>query len=273
MQRLMSLLLTASAIAAGVVVLAWALQRSLIYFPFGSVPGPREVGLEQADAVSFPTEDGLTLSGWFVPSSRLKSPYTVLVFNGNAGNRAYRAPLAAALQRQGLQVLLFDYRGYGQNEGKPTEAGLRADARAARRYLLTRDDVAASRLVYFGESLGTAVAIGLAADHPPAGLILRSPFTSLVEVGRIHYPLLPVRLLLEDRYPAIDDLSRVQSPVLVVAGDQDRIIPLAESRRVYDAVSGPKRLVVLAGAGHNDMALLAGPEMLAAITQFVDQLE
>lgn len=268
----MSFILTGLVAIAGIVVLAWMFQRTLIYFPFGDAPGPRDVGLAQAEVVSFPTADGLTLRGWFIPSSGSPPTYTVLVFNGNAGNRAYRAPLAASLQQQGLQVLLFDYRGYGGNEGKPTEVGLRADAQAARSYLVERDDVDASRLVYFGESLGTALAITLAAEHPPAGVILRSPFPSLVEVGRTHYPFLPIRLLLQDRFAAIDDIPRVTCPVLVLAGDQDRIIPLGLSRRLYDAATSPKELVIVAGADHNDLELLAGDKMLAAIKKFLARL-
>ncbi len=272
MSRYMSVILTGSAVVAGIIVLAWMFQRTLIYFPFGEVPGPRDVGLTQAEVVTFPTADGLTLRGWFIPGASSPSPHTVLVLNGNAGNRAYRAPLAAALQQQGLQVLLFDYRGYGGNEGKPTEAGLRADARAARSYLVARGDVDASRLIYFGESLGTALAIALAAEYPPAGVILRSPFPSLVEVGRTHYPFLPVRLLLQDRFAAIDDIQRVTCPVLVLAGDRDRIIPLPQSRRLYEAATSTKELVVVAGADHNDHDLLAGDEMLAAIRRFLRQL-
>lgn len=272
MSRYMSFILTGLVAVGGVIVLAWMFQRTLIYFPFADVPGPGEVGLIAAEVVTFPTADGLTLSGWFIPSLPSPPAFTVLVLNGNAGNRAYRAPLAAALRRQGLQVLLFDYRGYGGNEGKPTEVGLRADARAARSYLLEREDVDASRLIYFGESLGTALAIALAAEHPPAGVILRSPFASLVEVGQIHYPFLPVRLLLKDRFAAIDDMQRVHCPLLVLAGDQDRIIPLDQSRQVYEAAPSAKQLVILAGADHNDIELLAGDEVLAAIRRFLGQL-
>ena len=268
----MSFILIAFVVVAGTIALAWVFQRTLIYFPFGDVPGPRDVGLARAEAVTFPTADGLTLRGWFVPSIGSSHTYTVLVFNGNAGNRAYRAPLAASLQQQGLQVLLFDYRGYGGSEGKPTEAGLRADAQAAHRYLVERDDVEASRLIYFGESLGTALAIALAAEYPPAGVVLRSPFPSLVEVGQTHYPFLPVRFLLQDRYAAMDDITRVTCPVLVLAGDRDRIIPLGLSRRLYEAATSMKELVIVAGADHNDFELLAGAEMLAAIKRFLAQL-
>ena len=198
MNRFMNLLLTGLAAVAVVILLAWLFQRSLIYFPFGTPPAPAEVGLDTAEAVTFPTTDDLTLNGWFVPSHSSAPAFTVLVFNGNAGNRAYRAPLATSLQRRGFHVFLFDYRGYGDNEGTPTEAGLRADARAAHRYLLERDDVDPSRLIYFGESLGTALAIGLAAEQAPAAAILRSPFASLVEVvekNHVELGAIPDRIL------------------------------------------------------------------------------
>ena len=135
-----------------------------------------------------------------------------------------------------------------------------------------RSDVDATRLVYFGESLGTAVAVGLAVEHPPAGLILRSPFTSMADVGQHHYPLLPVRLLLEDRFPSIDRIPKLRSPLLVIAGEDDRIVPIQQSRRLYAAASAPKTLVVVPEAGHNDYALLAGDEMMQAIIRFLRDL-
>src|SRR5205807_5382312 len=131
----------------------------------------------------------------------------------------------------GCQVLLFDYRGYGRNPGSPSEAGLLADARAARAYLRTRSDVDERRLVYFGESLGAAVAVALAVEEPPGALVLRSPFRSLAEVGRLHYPYLPVDLMLADRYPTADRIARVQAPLLVIAAERDEIIPVEQSRR------------------------------------------
>ncbi len=265
----MGFLVTACLAAAGGLLLIWAFQRTLIYFPLDQVPSPRDVGLAEVETVSFPTEDGLVLGGWFVSSRSGAASGTVIVFNGNAGNRAYRAPLAATLRDAGYHVLLFDYRGYGGNGGTPTEAGLIADARAARTYLLGRADVDASRFVYFGESLGSAVAIGLAAEHTPAALVLRSPFTSLVDVGRVHYPFLPVTLLLRDRFASLDAIRDVGCPVLVIAGGQDRIVPVEQSRRLYDAVRAPKDLVIIAGADHNDPELGAGAEMMAAVVRFL----
>ena len=256
-------------VMAVVLVVIWTMQRRLMYFPTGDVPTPSEIGLTGVEPVTFETTDGLELSGWFFAASGPSPRVTVLVFNGNAGNRAHRAPLAAALQRQGLQVLLLDYRGYGENAGTPSENGLAADSRAARAYLAGRRDVDQSRLVYFGESLGTAVAIDLAVEHPPAALVLRSPFTSMADLGQHHYPFLPVRLLLRDRFAAIDQIRHIRVPLLVIAGGHDRIVPTENSRRLYDAATTPKTLLVLPDADHNDYELLAGNEMIAAMVRFL----
>jgi fermentation-respiration switch protein FrsA (DUF1100 family) len=268
----MTFVLTLVLVPLAVVVLAWALQRRLIYIPASHVPPPAALGLLQVERVTFTTADAITLNGWYFPSARRQS-ITVLVCNGNAGNRAYRAPLASALQARGMSVLLFDYRGFGDNAGSPTETGLAADSRAARSYLLGRPDVDASRLVYFGESLGAAVAIELAGAHPPAALVLRSPFTSLTDVGRTHYPFLPVRWLLQDRFPSIDRIGSLRVPILVIAGDRDGIVPFEQSRRIYEAATGTKKLVVITGADHNDDDLFAGHTMLEAIVQFVGAIE
>ena len=249
--------------------LLWYHQRQLIYFPSQVVP-PAAAVLPGSEEVAFDTEDGLRLGGWFVPPVGEPRGLTVLVFNGNGGNRAHRAPLAAALARAGLAVLLFDYRGYGGNPGTPTETGLLADARAARAYLASRRDVDPGRLVYLGESLGAAVAVALAAEQPPRAMVLRSPFTSLVDVGRLHYPALPVGLLLRDRYPSLERIGRVAAPLLVVAGERDRLVPVEQSRRLYEAAAEPKRFVLIAGADHNDYALLAGDRLIAEVVHFLD---
>jgi hypothetical protein len=253
--------------AVVLVLLVWAFQRRLIYLPSREpVPAAARV-LPRSEEVSFSTEDGLPLAGWFVPG--VPGAATVLVFNGNAGDRSARAPLAAALARTGVSVLLFDYRGYGGNPGSPSEAGLAADARAARDYLDSRPEVRSESVVYYGESLGAGVAIGLAVERPPAALVLRSPFTSLADVGRRHYPYLPVRQLLKDRYDSIGRIADLRCPILVVAGGADTIVRAGQSRRLYDAARTPKRYVEIPGAGHNDLALLAGDalirEVLAAL--------
>ncbi len=272
MSRPMIIAAGSVAVVAAVLALIWTMQRRLMYFPTSGVPTPGEIGLTDVETVTFETTDGLGLSGWFVAASGPSPHVTVLVFNGNAGNRAHRGPLAAALHRHGLQVLLVDYRGYGGNPGAPTENGLAADSRAARAYLAGRPDVDLSRLVYFGESLGTAVAVNLAVEHPPAALVLRSPFTSMADVGQHHYPFLPVRLLLRDRFAAIDRIRRIRVPLMVIAGGRDRIVPIDNSRRVYEAAVTPKTLLVLPDADHNDDELLAGDEMIRAIVRFLQPL-
>jgi fermentation-respiration switch protein FrsA (DUF1100 family) len=260
------------ALVVGSFGLAWVFQRWLIYFPSSAVPQPEAVGLPGVEQVRLRTADGLELGAWFLPSDRQPAAFTVIVFNGNAGNRAFRAPLATALARRGMSVLLFDYRGYGENMGVPSESGLAMDARAARAYLDERRDVSPGRIVYFGESLGGAVAIALATERPPFALILRSPFTSLTAIGQFHYPWLPVRLLLRDRFTSLDRVRQVRSPVLVIAGDRDAIVPLEDSRRLYETAPKPKQWAVIAGADHNDDDLLAGKEMLDAVESFLRRL-
>ena len=146
------------------------------------------------------------------------------------------------------------------------------DARAARDYIVGRADVDRERIVYFGESLGTALAAGLAVEYPPAALILRSPFTSMVDVGRHHYPFLPVHWLLRDRYATIDRIPHVNAPLLVIGGDADRIVPISQTRRVYEAAGNPKSLLIINGADHNDHSLLAGREMIGGILTFLQNL-
>jgi fermentation-respiration switch protein FrsA (DUF1100 family) len=259
--------------AVALLVLAWALQRRLIYLPAAGPVPPAGAVLPGSEEVSFDTEDGLRLRGWFVPGAARAGAATVLVFNGNAGDRSARAALAGALARAGTSVLLFDYRGYGGNPGHPSETGLSADARAALGYLLSRPDVRPGSIVYFGESLGAAVAVGLAVEHPPAALVLRSPFTSLADVGTLHYPYLPVRALLKDRYDSVGRVEAVRCPLLVLAGGADRIVPARQSRRLYDTAADPKRYVEIPDAGHNDWELLAGERLVREVLAVVRRVE
>jgi len=269
--RIPTLVLSLVVAVGAIVALAWLFQRRLIYLPLVHHVPPAASVLPGAEEIRLSTADGLQLGAWFVRPDTGFARATILVLNGNAGNRSFRAPLAERLAAAGFAVLLMDYRGYGGNPGRPTEQGLIADARAARRYLISRLDVDPNGLVYFGESLGAAVAVALAAEAPPAALILRSPFASLTELGRIHYPFLPVSLLLADRYPSIDRIRAVRSPLLVIAGDADRIVPPSQSRRLFDAAPmADKRLLWVAGADHNDWELLAGDALIDGVVDFVD---
>lgn len=254
-------------VTSGLLAFAWSQQRRLIYFPSPGPLPPAAAVLADGRDVVLETADGIRLGAWYFPAD-MPGP-AVLVFNGNGGNRSMRVALAGALNRIGLSVLLFDYRGYGGNPGRPTEEGLAADARAAQAWLAAQPGV--QKIVYFGESLGAAVAVGLAVERPPAALVLRSPFTSLADVGATHYPWLPLRLLLLDRYPSIERISSVQASVLVIAGDRDEIVPATLSRQLFEAAPEPKRWLLVPGAGHNDDEFLDGRQMLEAIERFLVQ--
>ncbi|TFV50311.1 alpha/beta hydrolase [Blastococcus sp. TF02A-35] len=251
-------------VCAVLVGLLWAFQRRLVYLPDdGPVPAAATV-LDGGRDVVLTTADGLRLGAWFLPGPSPDAP-AVLVAAGNGGNREHRALLARALGRAGLAVLLFDYRGYGGNPGSPDEAGLGLDVRAARAWLVEEAGVPQERLVYLGESLGCAVVTALAVEHPPAGLVLRSPFVDLAAVGSEHYPFLPVRLLLRDRYPVAEQVARLDVPTTVVLGTADTIVPPAQSRRVAAAAGRLHALVEVPGAGHNDLVLLDGEELVQAV--------
>lgn len=259
------------ALVALLLALLWTLQRRLIYLPFPRAVPPVARVLPGARDVTLQTDDGLQLGAWFIAPRGPDRRLAVLVAAGNAGNRSMRAPLAAGLARHGLAVLLFDYRGYGGNRGHPTEAGLALDVRAALRFLGDDAGLPRDRLLYYGESLGSAVVAELATEHPPAGIALRSPFTDLASVGRVHYPFLPVRALLRDRYPVAEQVARLTVPTTVVYGSDDRIVPPGQSRAVAAAAAGPTRVVEIEGAGHNDRVLLDGAVLIAAIVSLAER--
>jgi fermentation-respiration switch protein FrsA (DUF1100 family) len=235
-----------------VMAMLWALQRQLIYFPDPTPVPPAAAVVAGGRDVTLHTADGLELGAWFLPASGdVDTGMAVLVAPGNGGNRAGRVGFAEELSSRGLAVLLMDYRGYGGNPGSPSEGGLAADADAATD-ALTELGYPPQRTVYFGESLGSAVVAALQVRHRPAGVVLRSPFTELADVGAHHYPWLPVRALLRDRYAVVEHLARSDVPVTVVYGERDSVVPTALSARVADQAPTLAERVVIAGADHND---------------------
>ncbi|MCG8927490.1 alpha/beta hydrolase [Lentzea sp. CC55] len=246
--------LIALAVVVTIVAVVFGFQSKLVYFPSpGPLPGADEVMPGGRD-VRLVTADGLVLGGWHFELP--DAPATVVVFPGNGGNRSGRLSLARGLTARGLSVLLFDYRGYGGNPGSPSEEGLTYDARAAL-------DLIDGPVVYFGESLGAAVAAELATFRAPKAMVLRSPFTSLAAAGSHHYPWLPVKVLLRDKYPVVERVSAVDVPTVVVLGTADSVVPPAQSREV--ATAARARLVEVAGADHNDEVLVSGPQVVDAV--------
>jgi uncharacterized protein len=253
-------------LAGGVAVTGmWALQRQLIFFPDRSPAGEAARVIPSARDVTLRTEDGLELDAWLVPARKdADRDRAVAVFPGNGGNRAGRAGLADLLSREGFTVLLVDYRGYGGNPGAPSEDGLARDADAAVA-LLQQEGFPPERTLYLGESLGTGVAAALASRHPPAGLLLRSPFTELADLGAHHYPWLPVRLLLRDRFPVLDHVRELDVPLVVVHGTADDIVPSSLSAQVAAAAPVLVEEMVLRGAGHNDAVMFGRPVVDAVV--------
>jgi uncharacterized protein len=240
-------------------------EDRFIFFPSRQlVATPTGVGLAYEEVRFGPGE---RLHGWFVPG---EGPLTLLWLHGNAGNISHRVAMIRALRGAlGANIFIFDYSGYGLSQGRPSEEATSEDARAALAYLRGRTDLDPDRIVYFGKSLGAAVGVALAAREPPHRLIAQSPFTSIGDMARLHYPWLPIGGLLTTRYDTLERIKDVRAPILVVHGDRDTIAPLEHGRRLYEAAREPKRFLVVEGAGHNDVLEAGGPEYLATLREFL----
>jgi fermentation-respiration switch protein FrsA (DUF1100 family) len=269
--RVLALTLVAAASLAGIgYLMRDALLRGLLYFPMPlSGVTPAVAGLAFED-MSFRAEDGVELHGWWIPAARQRAgrpAVHLLLCHGNAGSIENRLIHARSLVDAGVDVLLFDYRGYGRSQGRPSEAGTYLDARAARQALLARTGIDPGRIFYLGESLGGGVALELALAHPPRGLVLQSTFTSIREMARFHYPFVP-QTLVPDAYPNLARVRDLRAPLLVLHGDADDIVPLAAGQALHAAAPEPKTLLLLRGLGHNDLVSGAGAEYGRMISEW-----
>ena len=247
---LVNVLIGALVVALAICALAWWLQERLIFFPqplasTSHLP-PRALPLEVV------ADDGVKLRGFMLPAARTPAP-VVIYFGGNAEEASWI--LAERRFPPDWTIVAVNYRGYGASEGAPSERALTSDALAIFDALAQRRDVDATTIVVFGRSLGTAVAVYVAGDRPVRGVILGSPFDSLIAVGRLHYPWLPVSLLLRHRFDAATLARRIRVPLLAIVGERDTIVPPARSRALFDAWAGPKQWHSIPGANHNDLAM------------------
>jgi fermentation-respiration switch protein FrsA (DUF1100 family) len=246
------------------------LLNSLLYFPSREfLATPDDAGLAYRE-LEFDAGDGERLHAWWI-DARAERRGHLLLCHGNAGNIGDRVLHADLLTAVGFDVMLFDYRGYGRSSGRPDEQGTYDDAHAALSCLREQPGVDPSRILYFGESLGGAVAIELARAHAPAGLILLSTFTSVREMARVHYPFIPAPLV-PDAYPSLKLVRDLHVPLLVLHGDRDDIVPLEQGRALLDAAPGPKRMRVLRGAGHNDVLDREGRTLADEIASWASEL-
>jgi fermentation-respiration switch protein FrsA (DUF1100 family) len=266
--RILLDLAVAFCVLVAVVVL---LEKHLIYLPTRHHEvTPRALGLAYQD-VRLVAEDGVRLHGWFLPVAG--SRFTVLLNHGNGGNVSHRLDRALLLQsRLKADVLLYDYRGYGESEGSPDEEGTYRDAQAAWAWLARERGVPPERLLVFGESLGSAVALQLAITRPARALVMESPFASIRAMARASFPWLPLAPFVRTRYDNIGKVPRLRIPLLVLHGDRDQIVPFAQGRQVFDAAPEPKRFFAIPGAGHNDTYLVGRDGFWKAISDSLDTL-
>lgn len=244
----MSWLILIAALALGVPAWAWFAQESLLFFPQPVLSTAHLPA--RASPLEVVAADGTHLRGWVVKGAAAPAP-TVIYFGGNAEEVSWT--LSDVHWPRAWTIVGLNYRGYGASEGKPGEPALTADSLAIYDTLIKRDDVDPHRIVVFGRSLGTAIAAHLAARRPVAGAILVSPFDSMTAIGRLHYPWLPVSLLLRHRFDAMPDAKRDAIPMLAIVGGSDSIIPPTRSRALFDAWAGPKTWLVVPRADHNDL--------------------
>lgn len=243
----------------------WLLQDRLIYAPDRSPPRLEGPGLESVRAGSVTTADGLRLLTWGMPPLRANAP-VILYLHGNGGNLGDRRRRLARFAGLGWGALMVEWRGYGGNPGRPSEAGLLRDARAALA-ALQAEVHGQQRIVVWGESLGTAVAVALAAEQPEAfgALVLEMRFTSLADLAALHFPWVPApRLLLRDRFDSRMVIPRVAAPMLILAGGQDRLTPPAMAEALVAAATALVEYWVAQGAGHEELTTGEGFEVVTA---------
>ncbi len=264
-----TVLLTVVGLYLGLVTLLFIFQRYLIYFPLRNLVVTPAARLLTYEPVHFKAADGVKLFGWFIPAEPSRG--TVLFFHGNAGNISHRLDSIEQFHQVGLNVFIFDYRGYGQSEGgRPSEQGTYLDAEAAWHYLIEEKQIPPTKILIFGRSLGGGVAAYLAQNQTPAALILESTFTSIPDLGAQLYPFLPVRPLTRIQYNTLARLPQIKHPILIIHSPDDNVIPYSHGQRLFAEAGEPKQFLELKG-GHNEGFLLVGPKYEATLDAFVNQ--
>ncbi len=270
-------------LAIGLIIglgLLWSCQGKMVYFPTEEFQGtPHDLDLAW-EVVDLTTSDGVKLHAWFVPAEAARATRptratrlpgaTILLCHGNGGNISYRLQILQLLHNLGLNVFIFDYRGYGKSEGSPDEEGTYLDAEAAWKYLTESRGIPAEQIVIHGRSLGGAIASHLAVEHTPGALIVDSSFTALADIGQEAYPFLPVRLLIRFDYTTSDNTKKVRCPVLVIHSPDDEIVPFHHGQEIFAAAPEPKRFLEVRG-GHNDNFVVSSQTYSEGVRGFIDE--
>ncbi len=249
-----------------VLIFIFFYQRNLLYHPFENNYSSDEINFSYEE-VFIPASNGNNLKGWF-HKKNLNNKKTLVFFHGNAGdlrNRIYKLNLIKDFD---INFLIVAYRGFSGNEGKPTEKGLYEDARSTLDWLM-KQKIKENQIVIYGESLGTGVSIEVAQNKKFAGIILESPFTSMVDAGKFYYPYLPVSLLLKDRYESIKKLKNINVPILVMHGKKDKIVPFHMGKKIYDSANEPKFFYF---SKEDDHMMDYNDDLLKSLSNFIESI-
>ncbi len=245
-------------------------ERHQMYYPIRDLEATPDLAGMDYQEVETAAEDGVRIHGWWIPAAAGRA--TVLFCHGNAGNISHRLESVAVFHRLGLNVLIFDYRGFGRSEGSPDEEGTYLDAAAAYRLLREERGIDPERTIIFGRSLGGAVAIELARRTEAAALIVESTFTSAADMGKLIYPFLPIRLLIRNRYDSLAKVGGLDLPVLVIHSPDDELVPFEMGERLFRAAAGePKEFFPISG-GHGDGFLVTGEAYSKGIDSFLKKI-
>ncbi len=263
-----SLLFILCGVYFGMLILLFIMQSRLVYFPYRQIIcTPADIRLQYED-ITMKTSDGLNLNAWFVPA---KSPTgTVLFCHGNGGNICYSLDVIETLNKLNLNVLIFDYRGYGRSEGSPTENGTYTDAETAYQWLVNDKNIPESEIIVVGRSLGAAIAANLAKNHNPRLLILESGFSSTPDVAAKQYPIFPVRLLCRYGYKTADYVKDIRCPLLVIHSPDDEIIPYSNGRKIFISAKEPKEFLEISGS-HNEGYADSGDVYVNGLRNFLEK--
>ncbi len=250
-QNIFQIVIRVAAFYLMLLIVLFGCQRSLLYHPAKEYHSPAAVGLENVEEITLKTEDGLSLTSWYGKSQT--SDKTIIFFHGNAGGIANRSGIYKKMLNAGYGLLALEYRGYSGNKGKPAEDGLYKDARAAVKYLLNEKSVTGENIILFGESLGTGVALQMATEFDTAMVVLMAPYSSIAETAQYHYPYIPAKYLVLDKFDSIAKLDKITEPIYIFHGNRDNVIPIEYGRRLYDAISSQKEFFKMDGYGHNNL--------------------